>query len=69
VWLRTWVEDDGRTMWVIVDGGGEVAGRVTLPNRFFPRKVSGDAVWGMELDSLDVPQLVRYRIFREYGAG
>jgi hypothetical protein len=44
---------------------GSYLGQVRLPERFqtFPQPVSrGRHIWGVELDELDVPYIVRYRI-------
>lgn len=48
--------------WDVFDGKGQYLGVTTLPKRFSPRLVRGDTFWGTQLDSLDVPSVVRYRL-------
>ncbi len=48
--------------WDVFDASGRYLGVMTLPERFSPRLVRGDAFWGTQRDSLDVPSIVRYRL-------
>jgi len=63
-----WVElfdtiPDGRT-WLILDLDGAPIGTVALPNTFSVIIANEGAVWGRQLDALEIPYLVRYAIGR-----
>ena len=61
LWLRR--EEFGATLnWTVLDPKGNVVATFGLPRNVRPMTVIGDQAWGVELDDVDVPQLVRYRI-------
>ena len=56
-------EEFGATLnWTVLDPKGNVVATFGLPRNVRPMTVIGDQAWGVELDDVDVPQLVRYRI-------
>ncbi len=44
------------------DDQGRYLGVLTLPEKFTPMRIEGDAFWGVQRDELDVPSVVRYRL-------
>jgi hypothetical protein len=62
VWLSR--EDDPASPpeWVMIGPDGEPIGAVTGEPKTTLHWSSGDTVWGVALDGLDVPWLVRYRL-------
>ncbi|HSA56929.1 MAG TPA: 6-bladed beta-propeller [Gemmatimonadaceae bacterium] len=61
LWLRR--EGFGDVLhWTVIGPDGNVAGTLALPRNVRPMTVVGDRAWGVELDDVDVPLLVRYRI-------
>ncbi len=56
--------DMGSDEWDVFDSDGQYLGMMTLPPKFSPLLVEGDAMWGAQRDSLDVPSVVRYRLIR-----
>ena len=51
--------------WDIFEVGGAFLGRMAMPASFRPTRVTGEHVYGIWLDELDVPHARRYRILRE----
>jgi hypothetical protein len=63
LWLRR--EEFGeRLTWTVLAPNGDIAATLSLPHNVRPMTVIGDKAWGVELDDVDVPLLVRYRIRR-----
>jgi hypothetical protein len=62
VWLELTPYGADTADWMLVDGDGRPRGIVRLPKHATVRWSAGDLVWVTELDELDVPTLVRYRI-------
>lgn len=62
LWLRR--EDDGgqAAQWMVFEPDGEILGVVELPRAMLPRWLARDSFIGVELDEMDVPWLVRYRL-------
>lgn len=62
LWLRR--EGLGRDMveWTVLDPSGNLFGRVELPARVHVYEAETGCLWGVELDELDVPWIVRYRV-------
>jgi len=56
------IEDFGASEWDVFDAEGRFLGVVAMPDRFQPRLFSGDVVYGVQRDELDVQYLVRLRI-------
>jgi hypothetical protein len=56
------LQDIGSQEWEVFDAEGRYLGVVTLPPKFMPMRVDGDAFWGIQRDELDVQSVVRYRI-------
>jgi hypothetical protein len=59
------LQDMGADEWDVFDGEGRYLGMLTLPTKFAPMRVEGDALWGVQRDELDVPSIVRYRLVRD----
>lgn len=62
IWLRR--EDLGRSMawWHVLDPRGRIIGRAWVPANLDVRYADRTQLWAVELDELDVPTLVRFRI-------
>lgn len=60
LWFRREALDEDPVPWSVLDPAGEPVGTIRLPRGF--RGVAADArsIWGLELDALDVPYIVRY---------
>lgn len=52
----------GSDDWDVFDSEGRYLGNVTMPPRFTPIRVDGDAFWGVQRDEFDVQSVVRYRL-------
>lgn len=63
VWLRRSDGSEGRE-WLVLDGSGTPAFRVRLPASVSVEAASLDAIWATDVDALDIPYLVKYRIAR-----
>jgi len=64
LWVRR-EEISGRDQtWMVLDEGGEPVASATLPESLQVMVIRGEAMWGVEIDSLGVPYVVRYRIVR-----
>ena len=55
-------EDAGADDWDVFDADGRFLGVVTMPDRFAPRLLAGNLVYGVWRDDLDVQYVVRLRI-------
>ncbi|MEQ9399916.1 MAG: 6-bladed beta-propeller [Longimicrobiales bacterium] len=55
-------QDLGSDNWDVFDGEGRYLGVMTLPDRFAPLLVDGDAFWGVQRDQFDVNSVVRFRV-------
>ena len=70
IWLRRFdpVEsEDGESMtesWVL-DAEGAPLARALFPADLRVAVIDGDAVWGIEMDELDVQYIVRYRLLKD----
>jgi hypothetical protein len=64
LWLQREALHDADHTWWVLNPEGEQIARVTIPMGLDPRLIRGDELWGVELDELDVPYVVRYRILR-----
>jgi hypothetical protein len=55
---------DEATVWDYIDSSHEAVGRFSVPRkgRFILRRLVGCAIYGVILDELDVPSIVRYRL-------
>jgi hypothetical protein len=62
VWLKR--EDLDREMdwWHVLDARGRLIGRAWVPANITVRYADRTQLWAVELDELDVPTLVRYRV-------
>lgn len=56
------LQDLGADEWEVFDDQGRYLGVLTLPEKFAPMHIVGDAFWGVQRDELDVPSVVRYRL-------
>lgn len=52
----------GSDDWDVFDAEGRYLGVVTMPTRFTPIRVDGEAFWGIQRDEFDVQSIVRYRL-------
>lgn len=52
----------GSDDWDVFDAEGRYLGVVTMPEKFTPMRVDGDAFWGVQRDEFDVQSIVRYRL-------
>lgn len=64
MWLRREALGADRVRWLVLDLAGDPVGQLLLPRSQQIHHIDGDTVWGVELDALDVPYAVRYRIVR-----
>jgi hypothetical protein len=62
VWLRTQADEGGPRRWVLLDPDGKPRGIIGLAETSRVMWSSGDVVWIVERDELDVPWVVRYRL-------
>lgn len=61
LWLRR--EEFGETLnWTVIAPDGNLAATLALPRNVRPMTIVDDRAYGVELDDVDVPLLVRYRI-------
>jgi hypothetical protein len=62
IWLRR--EELGRPMawWHVLDARGRLIARAWVPARISVRYADRTQLWAVELDELDVPTLVRFRV-------
>lgn len=60
-WLRLH-EGESRHQWLVLDERGDVLARLSVPAALRILNADREHVWGMELDALDVPYLIRYRV-------
>jgi hypothetical protein len=63
VWLERY-SVSGNREWIVLDGQGNVLGRVTAPRGLFFVVVSRDQVWAIETDDDGLQHVVRYRVGR-----
>jgi hypothetical protein len=63
VWLERF-SISGDREWLMLDGQGSVAGRVTMPRGIALAVASRDQVWAIETDDDGLQQIVRYRVSR-----
>jgi hypothetical protein len=59
------LEDFGTSGWDVFDGEGRFLGVVEMPERFQPRLFTGDEIYGVWRDELDVQHVMRLRIVYE----
>ncbi len=66
IWVQEFVPvfEERAAQWYVLDSSGTFVARAIAPRGFDPRVFSGDEVWGVRLDDLDVPYVERYRIQR-----
>jgi len=62
IWLRREERGESDVDWLILAADGEPLGLAATPAGFNGMAADRSAIWGMELDSLDVPYIVKYRI-------
>lgn len=62
VWVQRHLWRDGANRWDVFDGEMSLVGFVYVPATVDLKVVSLDAVYGIELDSFDVPWIVRFDI-------
>lgn len=65
IWLKRQTEDPDDVWWWVLNRRGDLVARVHPPQGLRIRYVDAETVWGIELDSLGVNYLVKYRIVRE----
>jgi hypothetical protein len=57
-------QDAASPEWEVFDREGRYLGVVTLPERYSPRAISGDHIYGVWRDELDVQYIMRVRVER-----
>jgi hypothetical protein len=62
IWLRTTARADSAE-WIVLDADGAPRLRLVLPNDVTVMEADDEHVWGSATDDLEVPYLVRYRIY------
>lgn len=62
IWLRREERGESDVDWLILAADGEPLGLAATPAGFNGMAADRSAIWGMELDFLDVPYIVKYRI-------
>jgi hypothetical protein len=61
IWISSvWAAN--RYRWTIIDASNEILGYADLPPGFRLLQADMEHVWGTELDDMDVPYVVRYRV-------
>jgi len=58
----------GSPAWDVFDAEGRYLGIVEMPERFTPRRVVGDLIYGVQTDEMGVARVARLRVVRG-GAG
>ena len=58
----TQLEPRTQSDWDILAYDGRLLGPLQLPHRFTPRAISGDRLYGVEKDELDLESVAVYRI-------
>jgi hypothetical protein len=61
LWIRREAVGE-RVRWLVLEPDGTARGEITLPARHRIAWSSGDIVWMVERDDMDVPWLVKYRL-------
>jgi hypothetical protein len=64
IWLKRQTKDTDNVWWWVLNERGDLVARVHPPQGLRIRHVDAESVWGIELDSLGVNYLVKYRIVR-----
>jgi hypothetical protein len=64
VWLRTQAGEGGPRRWVLLDPDGKPRGTIDLAETSRVMWSSGDVVWIVERDAVDIPWVVKYRLGR-----
>ena len=69
IWLQRFdpvVVESGEPMreWWVLDSGGSPLARALTPEGLEVKLVTGDTVWGIERDELDVEYIVRHRLIK-----
>lgn len=62
IWLRGEVTGEPTVKWRILGPAGNRLGAIQLPAGLLAYVADVDQIWGMELDELDVPHIVSYRV-------
>ena len=64
IWLRRTESPRDGESWLVLDPDGKPSAEILTPTDLRVLLVHGDDVWGVEIDSLDVNYIVRYRLDR-----
>jgi hypothetical protein len=64
IWLRREEVSGDSAVWNVLDPSGEAVGTLRLPSGQTVVAAKGDVVAAIELDDLDVPYVIRYRLHR-----
>jgi hypothetical protein len=62
VWLQQTGPGGGPARWLVLDPTGGIIAEAAVPDGAQLLEVHNDVAWGVELDELDIPYVVRYRI-------
>jgi hypothetical protein len=67
IWLRREEVSGDSAVWNVLDPSGKAVGTLRLPSRQTVVAAKDDVVAAVELDDLDVPYVIRYRLHRSPG--
>jgi hypothetical protein len=67
IWLRREELRQDSIEWQVLDSAGGKLATLALPASFSVMRAQRDRIWGIELDSLDVPYVRVYEISRTGG--
>jgi hypothetical protein len=63
------LQDTGAPDWDVFDAEGRFLGVVSMPQRFAPRLIRDDFIYGVWRDELDVQYVIRLKIVGDLSAG
>jgi hypothetical protein len=64
IWLRREALGRSHAWWHVLDARGRLVARAWVPANLQVRYADASQLWAVELDALDVPTLVRFRVVR-----
>jgi hypothetical protein len=64
IWVAREDRPEHAVTWEVFDAAGRLLAHAETPAGFTAHYATGDALWGVETDELDVPYVVRYRVVR-----
>jgi hypothetical protein len=64
IWLRREDLGSGSVEWLVLDKNGKTVGQLDAPRGTKILQADPEHVWAVEVDELDVPYVVRYRVLK-----